>query len=819
LSKKRSKEPSKKLSKKITKEPPNNLETKSANPLTTELRLNKSRKIGLWALAVLVFIIVSAVCYWQFSRFSTVFAKVTQSATAITRQTAAVAGAPTIAEPTAAEPTGTKLTFVGAGTCKQCHAAEYELWRGSHHDLAMQPATANTVLGDFNNARFTYNKITTTFFRRGAQFFVNTDGPDGALRDYQIRYTFGFKPLQQYLIEFPDGRMQALSIAWDTRSKAQGGQRWFHLYPGQAIDYRSPLHWSGRDQNWNYMCAECHSTRLRKNYDFASDSFHTTWSEINVACEACHGPGSEHIKQAHAGGVRAADGLTVHFPAPASWVMDVATGNAKRASPRTDNTELETCAVCHSRRAQIKEGYQPGQSLLDTHIPALLSEHLYEADGQMRDEVFNYGSFLQSKMFANGVSCGDCHEPHSLKLRAADNGVCLQCHAASKYDNKTHHRHDDAAATSCPACHMPQRTYMGVDKRHDHSFRIPRPDLSQQLGTPNACNDCHRDKSATWAAQAIETWFGAGRKGFQHYGAAFNAAHSQKLEAPELLRQIAIDTQQPTIARATAAAELANYLTPALVDSILPGLQSSDPLLRLGAVRGLANAPLEQRWSWLAPLLGDAVRAVRIEVAAQLAGMPETQMNEQQRRLFVRAIEDYIAAQQNNAERPESHVNLGLLYAERGAAEAAESEYRAALRLAPNDIRASVNLADLYRQLGRDADGERVLRAALAAAPNDATLHYSLAMLLVRSARMPDALTHLHSAVTLQPDQAQYTYLYAVALHDNGKIKPALQLLENNLRRHPADRDTLMALISYYREQGDTKKAAVYAQQLQRLAN
>jgi len=713
---------------------------------------------------------------------------------------------------------GRAAAFVGAETCKQCHAAEYNLWRGSDHDLAMQIATPDTVLGDFNNAHFTYNKITTTFFRRGEQFFVNTDGPDGALHDYLIRYTFGIRPLQQYLIEFPDGRMQALSIAWDTRGKAQGGQRWYHLYAGQAIDYRSPLHWTGRDQNWNYMCAECHSTNLQKHYDFAADSFHTTWSEINVACEACHGPGSEHVKNIHAGKTGKDDGLSVHFPARAAWEMNAATGNAHRAMPRSATTELETCAVCHSRRAQIAESYAPGQPLLDAHLPALLSEHLYEADGQMRDEVYNYGSFLQSKMFANGVSCGDCHEPHSLKLRAPGNGVCLQCHLASKYDNKTHHHHNEnTTATSCPACHMPQRTYMGVDLRHDHSFRIPRPDLSMELGTPNTCNDCHRDKSAKWAAQAIESWFGAERKGFQHYARAFNAAHAQQLQAPELLRQIAIDTQQPNIARATASAELANYLTPALANALLPALQSNDPLLRLGAVRGLANASLEQRWSWLAPLLSDPVLAVRIEVAAQLAGVPETQMTEQQRAQLAHAIDDYIAAQQSNAERPESHVNLGLLYAERGDAVGAEREYRAALRLAPADIRASVNLADLYRQLGREAEGEQLLRSAIAAAPDEATLHHSLAMLLVRSARMPEALTQLATAVTLAPDQAQYTYLYAVALHDSGKAKQALQLLENNQRRHPADRDTLEALVSYYREQNDTQNAAKYQQLLQSM--
>jgi Tfp pilus assembly protein PilF len=709
--------------------------------------------------------------------------------------------------------------FVGAETCRQCHAPEFELWRGSDHDLAMQPATAATVLGDFADARFVYNKVASTFFQRGDEFFVNTDGPDGKLHDYRIRYVFGIRPLQQYLIEFPDGRMQALSIAWDTRSKEQGGQRWFHLYAGQAIDYRSPLHWTGRDQNWNYMCAECHSTNLRKNYDAPSDTFHTTWSEINVACEACHGPGSEHVKNAHGGVAGKSSGLLVDFPQREAWVMNPATGTAQRAHPRTSTAEIETCAICHARRAQIKEGYVPGQPLLETHMPALLTEHLYEADGQMQDEVYNYGSFLQSKMFANGVTCSDCHEPHSLKLRAPGGAVCLQCHSPQKYAVPAHHQHaPDTAAASCPACHMPQRTYMGVDVRHDHSFRVPRPDVSVQFGTPNACNDCHRDKSAEWAAHAIESWFGPERKGLQHSAAAFHAARAQQLDAPRLLQQLAGDVQQPVIVRATALSELSGYLTPQVANTLLPALSSSDGLLRLGALRGLANAPLQQRWGWFAPLLADPLRAVRIEAAGQLAGVPVEQMNELQRARFESALEDYIAVQRTNAERPESHVNLGLLYAERGDAQNAEQEYRAALKLAPHDVRASVNLSDLYRALQRDAEGEAVLREALQANPKEASLHHALAMSAVRGGRMPDALKYLADAVKVAPDQSLYAYLYAVALHDSGDRRKALQLLEDNQRRHPADRDTLEALVSYYREGGDAAKLAEYEALLQKLA-
>jgi tetratricopeptide (TPR) repeat protein len=719
---------------------------------------------------------------------------------------------------TSAPPAAVAPQFVGAETCRQCHAPEFEAWRGSDHDLAMQDATAATVLGNFDDARFTYNKVTSRFYRRGDQFFVNTDGPDGKLQDFRIRYVFGIRPLQQYLIEFPDGRMQALSIAWDTRQKEQGGQRWFHLYAGHAIDYRSPLHWTGRDQNWNYMCAECHSTNLRKNYDAPTDTFHTTWSEINVACEACHGPGSEHVKIAHSGAADKSSGLPVDFPKREAWIMNLATGTAQRAHPRTSTAEIETCAICHSRRAQIAEGYVPGHSLLDTHIPALLTEHLYEADGQMQDEVYNYGSFLQSKMFASGVTCSDCHEPHSLKLRAPGGAVCLQCHSPEKYAAPSHHHHvAQTEAISCPACHMPQRTYMGVDARHDHSFRVPRPDVSMQSGTPNACNDCHRDKSAEWAAHAIEAWFGPERKGLQHSAAAFHAARTGQLDAPRLLQQLASDTQQPAIVRATALAEMADYLTPQLANTLLPALNEKDGLLRLGALRGLANAPLQQRWNWFAPLLADPVRAVRVEAAGQLAGVPLEQMNDVQRARFDLAIDDYIAVQRTNAERPESHVNLGLLYAERGDAQAAEREYRAALKLAPFDVRASVNLADLYRALQRDAEGEALLHDALREHPKEASLYHALAMTAVRGGHMPEALKHLADAVKLAPEQALYTYLYAVALHDSGDRKKALQLLEGNLRRHPGDRDTLVALVSYYGESGEAAKAAEYDGMLRKL--
>ncbi len=185
--------------------------------------------------------------------------------------------------------------YVGGDACTSCHDKQHGAWKGSDHDLAMQVADDKSVLGNFDNAKITYAGTTSTFSRRDGKFYVNTDGPDGKLADYEIKYTFGVHPLQQYLIEFPGGRKQALGIAWDSRPKTQGGQRWFHLYPGQNIKAGDPLHWTGVQQNWNFQCAECHSTDLRKNFDAKAGTFDTRWSQINVSCEACHGPGSNHV--------------------------------------------------------------------------------------------------------------------------------------------------------------------------------------------------------------------------------------------------------------------------------------------------------------------------------------------------------------------------------------------------------------------------------------------------------------------------------------------------------------------------------------------
>jgi len=720
--------------------------------------------------------------------------------------------------------------YVGQQVCGRCHQEQQQRWIGSHHDHAMQVANEQTVLGDFNDARFTYYGLASTFFKRDGKFMVRTDGPDGALHEYEIEYTFGIYPLQQYLIEFPGGRLQALGIAWDSRSKEQGGQRWFHLYPNEKIGPNDSLHWTALDQNWNYQCAECHSTNLQKNYDLTANRFNTTWSEIDVACEACHGPGSRHVAWAERQpgwellDKDPAKGLVARFDerTGVQWVMDAKTGNARRNAPRETGIEIETCARCHSRRGQFWADYTPGRPILDTHRVQLLIPGMYHADGQMQDEVYNYGSFLQSKMAHAGVTCSDCHEPHSLKLRAPGNQVCAQCHNPGKYDTTTHHFHKpDAAGARCAACHAPTTTYMVVDPRHDHSFRIPRPDLSVQLGTPNACNNCHADRPASWAADLIEQWYKEPLKGYQQFAEALHAGRSGAPGAEQALTQLAGDANQPGIARATALAALNRYLSPASLDAVRQGLQDSDPLLRLGAVQALDNIDPRMRLPLLFPLLQDPIRAIRIEAARGLAPLSTAllaQLPAAQRAVLDKATAEYIAAQQTNADRPESHLNLGLLYAERGEFAQAETAYRTALKLQPSFVQAYVNLADLYRLQGKDSDGEKALRQAAAIAPKDADVQQALGLLLVRQHRLPEALEALAQAVELDPDNAHYRYVYAVALHSTGKPDEAIRVLEEAHARQPNDREILYALVTFNRDRGELEAARRYAQQLLTLA-
>lgn len=725
------------------------------------------------------------------------------------------------------EPSQPTPVYVGEQQCSQCHLPEAKAWRTSHHALAMQPANNDSVLGSFSQAAFSKDGVTSHFFAKDGKFYVRTNGSDGRPQDFDLASTFGVFPLQQYLIPFPNGRFQSFVVAWDTRPKDQGGQHWFDLYPNQTIKSNDALHWTGRNQTWNYMCADCHSTDLAKNYDLSTDSYKTTWSEIDVSCESCHGPGSNHVAWARNGKKEnytpgdGAHGLVVNLmDATGSWSpSEPSTGTMHwKGQPRSRN-EIDTCAPCHSRRHPITNNHQAGQPFLDAYVPSLLDEGVYHADGQILEEDYEWGSFVQSKMYREGVTCSDCHDPHSAKLpQVALNSVCGKCHMLSKFGaaEHTHHKANSSGAL-CVNCHMPSRTYMVVDVRRDHSFRVPRPDFSVKYGTPNACNQCHKDKPARWSVEAVARWYGPNRRQEPHFVEAIDAGRRGLTNAQQELSTLILDPTKPGIARATALSLLPQYLTPAGVPAIQTALGDADSLVRAAAIRSLEPLSPQDRVGLAGPLLTDPIRSVRLEAARLLAGTPRDLLSTGQETALEQVIAELIASEKASAERPENHLNLALLYVQMGRSSEAEAELHTALRLQPDFVPAMVNLADLCRMQQRDEEGQGWLENAIAINPKAAEPIHALGLLKVRQKQYKEALALLAKAANLMPDNARYSYVYAVALQSSGQLDRAIGILKEAHRRRPADRQVLVGLIDFEKDKGDLRSAIMHAQELARL--
>ncbi|MBR0672412.1 cytochrome c3 family protein [Neoroseomonas soli] len=704
--------------------------------------------------------------------------------------------------------------FVGSATCAGCHAAETAAWRESDHARAMAAATPATVLGDFSGVTVADGRHTATFLRDGDRFVIRTDGPGGTVADFAVSETFGADPLQQYLVLFSDGRRQALPWAWDSRPQAEGGQRWYHLMAQEPLRAGDPLHWTGRDQTWNFMCASCHSTGLQRGYDMARDRYDTSWTEISVGCESCHGPGAAHVAWAQSG--TRADvahrGLSVMLrdASGGAWrfVADDPRGIARWDGPprQATATQVETCAPCHARARPIVTDPLPGARFLDTHAPMLLAPGGYHADGQIQGEVFEWGSFAQSRMQRAGVVCADCHDPHSGRLRAEGNAVCAQCHLPARFEVAAHHRHaPGSAGAQCVSCHMPAVTYMGVDRRRDHAFSIPRPEVSAAIDAPDTCTSCHAGQTQAWAAAQLASWHGPPRGGL-HPALAIHAGRTGASGADQALSRLALDRAQPAILRATALSLLPSPPTRAVGEAVGGTLLDPEPLVRAASLRALEGLPPQNRLH-AARLLADEVRLVRIEAARALASVPVNALPEAARPAFARAWDELLASERVAAERPEAHVNIAALLARRGDQAGAEAAYRAALARDAAFLPALVNQAAFEEARGRPEAAEALLRRAVAAHPIAAEPLYALALLQVRRGRIGDATNTLAATAALAPDQPRYAYALALALHRQGRVDEALAVLA----RHPRHRESVIAAATFERDRGRLAEAERHA--------
>ena len=680
--------------------------------------------------------------------------------------------------------------YIGDQQCLSCHAEQTQSWASSHHAKAMMHASDSTVLGDFGDITFTGSGVSSFFFKRDGLYYVETEGPTGKNETYQIKYTFGLTPLQQYLVEFPGGRMQALRTAWDTQEK-----QWYDLYPNQEIITADWLHWTRGGLNWNTMCAECHSTDLKKGYDLETDTYNTTFSQINVSCESCHGPGEKHLSWAST------------EPRDSNAYM-LLTSDIKSVE------QVRACAPCHSRKGNLSSAFTFNGEFLQDFVPEILSDGLYHADGQIQDEVYVYGSFLQSKMYHNNVRCTDCHDPHTLQLKKDGNELCMQCHEP-RYDTRQHTFHEAGTeAGSCISCHMPGKIYMGVDFRRDHSFRVPRPDLSVEYGVPNACNGCHNDKNASWAAENIIAWYGKERA--YHFSEALVMGRQRIAGAVPGLDRLLADTSQPDIARATAAYYLADIPTRESFTALARGIVDSSAMVRYYTASGLMNIPIQDRVNWVGHLLRDSVRGVRIAAAEALADFPKEQLPLELQTAFNSALYEYETSLKSRADFPMGRFMLGQYYYRTGQVEKAKQEYANALNMDTLLHIARENLARIYNQQQNNKKAIELLQTTLSFEKNNGQALYSLGLIYAEESKLEEATIYLSQAVQAMPENERTHYNLGLAYQHLDKLAEAEKAYLEGLKILPESAAIRQALAILYLQQNEKEKARPHVEELEK---
>ncbi len=668
--------------------------------------------------------------------------------------------------------------YVGDAQCVSCHKETVETWTGSDHDLAMQVANEKTVLGNFNDVHITLDGIGYFFTRNNSDFIVHITEIDGSENEYKINYTFGVQPLQQYLVDFDNGKKQVLRVTWDVEK-----ERWYHQYSGDTIDPHDWMHWTQSSQNWNTMCAECHSTNLQKNYSIDEDRFNTTYSAINVSCESCHGPAEKHVNWANN-------------------KQDSLYNKKYIIAGKSQFSQMNMCAPCHSRRAKLTQNLVPGTHFEDQYLLQNLSEEYYHGDGQIEAEDYVYGSFLQSKMYHNDVTCTDCHNAHSLKLKVVGNNLCMQCHEP-EYDQPTHHFHSQGSeGAQCINCHMTGVTYMGIDYRRDHSFRVPRPDQTVTYGTPNACNTCHADKTSTWAANMVVEWYGSKRE--EHFSDALLLSGRNNISAKdrEALDVFINDLNYPAIARASVIDNL-QITESKQYEALIEGLNDSSPMVRFAVLQKFRGLSLEDRTAIALRHTNDTTKLVRIGAAQLLLDVDLNTLSHVEVSSLNKSRSELEEMLFSNADFATGRMQLGDYYLQTNDVRNAIKHYKMAIKLDSLLIPAYSNLATSYSINGETEQALKILNILIGKDSELSRSYYLRALLYFELHENSLAVSDLNKAISLEPLNTRYLYNLATFQYQNRNFSEGEITIKKALKLEPQNSDYKYLLALIYKEKGE----------------
>lgn len=658
--------------------------------------------------------------------------------------------------------------YAGSQSCKECHAGEFDKWKGSHHGLAERKPDDSLDLAGFHPPQiFPHGTQTTEARKKDGVYELISLGFDNKREAYPVERVIGHAPLRQFLVHGQNGRLHAMEACFDPK---RGD--WFNVYGDEDRVPGEWGHWTGRGMVWNQMCASCHNTRVRKNYDLETDSYRTSMKELTVSCESCHGPMKAHDdwqRQYQGKGKPAGE----KDPTLVKWSRD---------------QHVENCAGCHARRGEITGDFVPGESFWD-HYLLTITDHtdVYYPDGQIRDENYEYASFFSSRMHHAGVRCMDCHDMHSMKTLLPGNQLCMRCHTPGGFPNapvilpEMHSFHQaGSTGNECINCHMPQTTYMQRHPRHDHGFTIPDPLLTKEHGVPNACNKCHTDQTVDWALEATDKWYGK-RMNRRTRTRAMTIARARQGDAQARDELLALlESDEIPHWKASATLLLDRWMgEPPVQQAVAKQLEHEHPLVRQSAARMLEpvlqNSSLRQATE---KLLEDPARSVRVTAAWSLRDTLNLNSS---------AGKDLQHMLRLNADQPSGQMQMGQFYYALRDVPTAIKHMETAIRWDPNSPPFHHDLAMLYSAAGNTPGVIQKLRDAIKLAPNEGQYHYELGLALSETGDMQATVAALKECVRVAPQYARAWYNLGLALNGLGRTPEAIEALRRGEAADPAD--------------------------------
>jgi len=623
---------------------------------------------------------------------------------------------------------------VSPSRCQPCHEAIVEAWQQSQHAMANRPMDGTEVapfVSLLGSAGAEYHPEADPWPR--IEGSGNPEVPYG-----NVVGQIGVTPLVQYLVTAEKGRWQAHELAVETSTG-----EWFNIY-GEEGRYPGEWgHWSGQGMNWNSNCAWCHMTKFRKHYEPQTDSYASTWVAHGVSCLQCHAHSAEHVLAMESGGYASADSGE-----PDAMIA------------------MDNCATCHARRESLTpDGFVAGDHFSE-HFRLTLPDvpGVYFPDGQNLDENYVYGSLMLSRMGHAGVTCADCHDPHSsgLILPVENNALCMRCHEVGLQDapviDPTAHSHHASNSTGnrCIECHMPERTYMGRDARRDHGFTSPDPRLSLELGTPNACAQCHTDKPFEWVVEHADGWYASEKREARRGRARLLAhAYDPTTTFPTAALQQAIEATDEDYWKATYLRLLAQSPeAPQLRYWVAPYFEEKNPIVRAGAARLLGASGIGE--GALSTLLGDPSRQVRMEAVDGLSRRSGV--------LPTAALADQELYLEANTDRPEGALRSAARFLSEDNLSEALRDLKRAISFDSANPALYFQSALLLDGGGKVDEALSLLQLAPESVRKSGLIYYGEGLLWAEKGDSARAVSRLRLAVEKDPGQVRWWYNYALAL-------------------------------------------------------